>query len=81
MKRKQFYLPEKQIEMLEEASAKTGSSVSEVLRQQIQGLEKPAIAPILDIPIQNKDFNFIINSKQFFSKVYFLTVNELTFVF
>lgn len=40
MKKKQFYLPEKQIELLEAKSEETGSSVSEILRQQIQGLEK-----------------------------------------
>ena len=39
MKRKQFYLPEKQIQLLEAESEKTGSSVSEILRQQIQSLE------------------------------------------
>lgn len=48
MKKKQFYLPEKQIEMLEEASARTGSSISEVVRQQIQGLESRAAEPIIE---------------------------------
>lgn len=46
MKRKQFYLPEKQIELLEAKSEETGSSVSEVLRQQIQGLENTAAVSI-----------------------------------
>lgn len=52
MKRKQFYLPESQIKGLEEESARTGSSVSEVLRKQLDvSSAAPTPIQIINTPV------------------------------